>query len=157
TQLPAETLDLSVRFMEDPASARVGLMGVQLVDEAGRVSRTCARFPEPRHLLATMVGLDRVLPRRFPGLVMTEWDHAASRDVDHVMGAYFFTRRALFEQLGGFDEGFFVYIEDVDYALRVRQAGWRTHYLADVRAVHTGCGTSDQVKARRLAYALRSR
>ena len=88
---------------------------------------------------------------------MTEWDHAATRTVDEVMGAFFFMRRSAFERLGGFDERFFVYFEEVDFSLRAREAGWRTVYLADAQAFHLGGGVSDQVKAHRLAYSLHSR
>ena len=88
---------------------------------------------------------------------MAEWDHAVSRDVDHVIGAFFLVRRRLFESLGGFDERFFMYLEDLDFSLRARQAGWRSTYLVDARAEHTGGGTSAQVKTARLFYALRSR
>lgn len=66
-------------------------------------------------------------------------------------------RRTTFESLGGFDERFFVYFEEVDFSYRARQAGWRSVYLADVQAFHAGGGTSNQVKARRLFYSLRSR
>ncbi len=66
-------------------------------------------------------------------------------------------RRDLWERLGGLDERFFVYFEEVDFCLRARQAGFRTVYLATARAFHRGAGTSEQIRARRLFYALRSR
>jgi GT2 family glycosyltransferase len=88
---------------------------------------------------------------------MAEWDHAQTRQVDQVIGAFFLVRRGLFESLHGFDERFFVYFEEVDFAYRARQAGWLSVYLADAQAFHAGGGTSNQVKARRLFYSLRSR
>ena len=74
-----------------------------------------------------------------------------------MIGAFYLVRRNLYEELGGFDERFFVYLEDLDFSYRARQHGWHTQYLADVQAFHAGGGTSDQVKALRLYYALRSR
>jgi GT2 family glycosyltransferase len=74
-----------------------------------------------------------------------------------VMGAFYLIRGSLFRQLGGFDERFFVYLEDLDLSLRVHWVGSRIHYLADTRAFHKGGGSSEQVKARRLFYFLRSR
>ena len=65
---------------------------------------------------------------------MAEWDHAQTRQVDHVIGAFFLVRRDLFDVLGGFDERFFVYLEDLDFSYRARQAGWHSVYLADVQA-----------------------
>jgi hypothetical protein len=88
---------------------------------------------------------------------MVEWDHRDSREVDQVMGAFFFIRRSLFEALGGFDERFFVYFEEVDLSLRACELGWRTFYLSSAQAYHRGGGVTDQVKPARLFYSLRSR
>jgi hypothetical protein len=88
---------------------------------------------------------------------MAEWDHLESRSVGHVMGSFYLARRALFEQLGGFDERFFMYLEDLDFSLRAQQAGWTSFYLTEAQVYHEGGGTSKQIKARRLFYSLRSR
>jgi N-acetylglucosaminyl-diphospho-decaprenol L-rhamnosyltransferase len=133
----------------------VGIVGVGLEDEYGRVARSCARFPRAHHVLTHATGLDRVWPRS--GHFMTEWDHGDTRPVDQVIGAFFLLRRELFESLGGFDERFFVYFEEVDFALRARKRGWRSLFVADVRAFHKGGGTSEAVRAKRLFYSLRSR
>lgn len=153
--LYADTLPKALAFMQDPANAKVGICGVQLLDEAGHVSRSCACFPSAVGFVAHAVGLDRVFPRL--GHFMADWDHAQTRKVDHVIGAFFLVRRALFEALHGFDERFFVYLEDLDFSYRACQSGCSSVFLADVQAFHAGGGTSNQVKARRLFYSLRSR
>lgn len=155
TRLFAHSLSAPIRFMESPDNQRVGICGIQLINEAGAVARSCARFPTPGMFYAAMFGLDRRLPRL--GHFMREWDHASKREVDHVIGAFYLLRQPLFEALGGFDERFFVYLEDLDFSLRARRAGWTSYYLASVSAFHKGGGTSDQVKAARLFYSLRSR
>lgn len=149
------TLEKSLAFMQDPHNADVGICGVQLKDEAGHVARSCSRFPTPWGFVAHAVGLDRLSPRL--GHFMAEWPHNSTRDVDQLIGAFFLVRRSVFAALNGFDEQFFVYFEEVDFSKRARQAGWRSVYLADVQAFHAGGGTSNQVKARRLFYSLRSR
>ena len=153
--LYSETLPKALAYMQDPANAKVGICGVQLLDECAHVSRSCTRFPSSVGFVVHAVGLDRVFPRL--GYFMAEWDHEQTRRVDHVIGAFFLFRRAVFESLNGFDEHFFVYLEDLDLSYRARQAGWSTVYLANVQAFHAGGGTSNQVKARRLFYSLRSR
>lgn len=150
-----DTLSRTLAHMQDPANARVGICGVQLLDEAGKVARTSARFPSVLGFMVHATGLDRGFPRL--GHFMAEWDHSQTRRVDQVIGAFFLVRRALFEELKGFDERFFVYFEEVDFSRRAYQVGWLTTYLADAQAFHAGGGTSNQVKARRLFYALRSR
>lgn len=153
--LYTDTLPKALAFMQDPVNSKVGICGVQLLDEAGHVSRSCARFPSALGFVAHAVGLDRFFPRL--GHFMAEWDHAQARQVDHVIGAFFLVRRELFSALHGFDERFFVYLEDLDFSYRARQAEWRSMYLAEAQAFHAGGGTSNQVKARRLFYSLRSR
>lgn len=162
TRVSTHSLTLPVRFLEQPAHAGIGIAGLQLIDEQGAVSRSCARFPTPAHFLTKSLGLTRLLPRRFPDHIMEDWDHGSTREVDHVIGAFYLIRRSLFEEMEGFDaRRFFVYLEDLDLSLRARRAGWRSVFLAEggdsARVFHQGGGTSEQIKARRLFYALHSR
>ena len=157
TRLFEDSLIKPVAFMEQPQNKEVGIIGIQLVDETGQISRTCARFPAPGMFFTKMLGLNMLFPRYFPSHFMSEWDHGEIREVDQVMGAFFMIRRNLFDTLGGFDERFFVYFEDLDLSYRANNAGWKTVYLADAQAYHKGGGTSEQVKATRLFYSLRSR
>jgi hypothetical protein len=157
TRLFEDSLDKPITFMEDPSNRKVGIVGIQLIDDRGEAHRSCTRFPKPRHFLAQMLGLDRLFPQHFPSHFMTTWDHRESRAVDHVMGAFYLIRRRLFESLKGFDERFFVYLEDLDLSYRAYQAGWHSFYLAEIKAYHKGGGTSEQIKSVRLFYSLRSR
>lgn len=149
------TLGEAVACMERSDNATVGICGVKLVDEQGHVARCCARFPTVIGMLACTLGLERVFPS--VGHFMHEWDHENSRTVDHVIGAFFLVRRCVFDALDGFDERFFVYLEDLDFSKRAKIAGWSTIYISEAEAFHAGGGTSRQVKARRLFYSLRSR
>lgn len=142
-------------FMEARENAGVGICGVQLFDSSGRVARSCARFPSMSRLASQSVGIDRIAPGW--GCSMEEWDHMQTRVVDQVIGAFFFMRRAVFADLKGFDERFFVYMEEVDLAFRAKQAGWISVYLAQVSASHVGGGTTAKVKSLRLFFSLRSR
>lgn len=149
------SLAQSVDFMQRPQNAGVGICGVQLIDEDGHIARSCARFPGAPGMIAHATGIDRMIPAL--GHFMSEWDHAGTRPVDHVIGAFFLVRRAVFDALQGFDETFFVYLEDLDFSYRARQLGWSSVYFAGVQAFHAGGGSSRQVKAERLFYSLRSR
>jgi GT2 family glycosyltransferase len=73
------------------------------------------------------------------------------------MGAFFLVRRSLFRELGGFDEGFFMYYEDLDFSRRARNAGWKSVFVGDAHAVHAGGVSSRQVPSRRLFHVLCSR
>jgi N-acetylglucosaminyl-diphospho-decaprenol L-rhamnosyltransferase len=155
TRLFASSLAVPLAYLAATEHAGVGIVGIQMIDEAGRVARSCARFPTPGHFAAQAIGLDRLWPRS--AHAMRDWDHSETREVDQVIGAFFLIRRELFDALGGFDERFFVYFEEVDLALRARKAGWRSAFLAGAQAFHKGGGTTNQIKGRRLYYSLRSR
>ncbi len=157
TRVYRDSLWKPVAFMQGPGSEKTGIAGIQLVDESGRAAVSCARFPTVSMYLSKMTGLSALFPRRFPSYMMTEWDYSASGTVEQVIGAFFLIRRRLFEELGRFDERFFVYFEEVDISYRAAMNGWKTQYLADVRAFHRGQGSSHQVQGLRLFYSLRSR
>jgi N-acetylglucosaminyl-diphospho-decaprenol L-rhamnosyltransferase len=157
TKIFADTLAKSVECMTKPENSDVGILGVQLLERGGEISRSCSRFPTTKSFISKMLGLNRLFPRWFPDQFYLEWDHLHSRQVEQVMGAYFFVREFVFKQVGGFDERFFLYFEEVDLSLKARQAGWSTYYLATAQCFHSGGGSSRQVKAQRLFYSLQSR
>jgi N-acetylglucosaminyl-diphospho-decaprenol L-rhamnosyltransferase len=153
----AESLSVPVAYLDAAEHQDIAVVGIQMRDHSGRISQSSARMPTAAIIAARIVGLDVLFPARVPSLFLTEWDHATTRQLDHVIGACYFIRRRVFESLNGFDERFFVYFEDLDLSKRVADGGGRIVYLASVFAEHTGGGTSDAIKARRLAYSLHSR
>jgi N-acetylglucosaminyl-diphospho-decaprenol L-rhamnosyltransferase len=156
-QLFPHAIEDAVAFLMRPGHEDVATVGIQLVDDAGSIARTCARLPTLWNLTAETLGLGRLLPGLVRGLFLREWDHRTTRQVDHVIGAFFLVRRSVFTTLGGFDERFFVYLEDLDFSCRAARTGWRTFYVVEARAHHRGGGTSAQIPGRRLFYAVRSR
>jgi N-acetylglucosaminyl-diphospho-decaprenol L-rhamnosyltransferase len=157
TELRPGCLEAPAQFLSDPANASFGIVGIKLIDDLGRNTRTCSRHPSLALLIGTSVGLDRVLSSVFPPHFLPEQAHERTQRVDQVMGAFFFVRQSLFRQLGGFDERFFLYFEDADFALRADKRGAFCGFLASACAVHTGHGSSGKIKARRLFYFGRSR
>lgn len=157
TRLMAGSFAAPARYLAAPGNESVGIVGIQLVDDAGAVARNTSRVPMVSSMLGNSLGLDRLMPSVFPPVFVTEWAHDETREVDQVMGAFFFVRRSLYETLGGFDERFFVYFEDLDFAVRARGRGWTSVYLADAQAFHRGQGTTETASDRRLFYFSRSR
>jgi len=156
TQLLERTIPHCLDFMQ--GNGDVDILGCQLLNDRGEISISCARFPTPLRLLADSAGLSKIAPRIFtPAILMTDWDHLQSRYVDEVMGAFMFMHTDIFNRLGYFDERFFVYYEELDFSLRLAQKGGRTFYHAQIKAMHTGMGTTEAIKAYRLFLNLRSR
>ena len=118
----------------------VGLVGPRVVNADGSVQASARRFPD---VSTAVAGRSTWLSGRFPNNWLTRRNlvgrgasHALS--VDWLAGSCLMVRRELFEQLGGFDETFFLYWEDVDFALRARTLGYRCTYLPTVTVKHLG-------------------
>lgn len=148
------SLDAAIAALRQ--SPDIGVVGIALSDDSGHIARSCHQFPSLRHFLGRITGLARFFPNVFES-AMRNWPHDQDRDVDHVIGAFYMIRAELFRTLGGFDERFFVYLEDLDLSLRVRRAGYRVRFIAQPSSYHKGGGTSEKAKAARLFYATRSR
>ena len=157
TKLFPDTLANTLAFMEQDLAGSIGICGVRLVDAAGAASTVGARFPTASAFVAQAFGIDRLMPARFPPLLVSADAFADTGEVDQVIGAFFLVRRDLFSRLGGFDERFFVYFEEVDLSLRARREGYRSVCFVGATAVHHGGRSSGQVRAARLFYSLRSR
>jgi len=155
-RLFVETLERTVRFMADPGHQGIGICGGQMVGDHGVPQLSCSRFPTLLMAVTKMTGLAHAFPRWVPRQRLTATDIPDSGFVDQVIGAYFMTRRQLFEDLDGFDERFFVYMEEVDLALRASRRGYPSYFLADVPVYHKEGVSSVQVGGRRLFYLLRS-
>ena len=154
-KLYPDSLDRALSWMRQPEHSQYSICSIQMVDGIGNVARSCARFPTAWTFFAQIVGVDKFLPKL--ALSMVDWSHSSTRTVDHVIGAFYLVRRRLFDELNGFDETFFLYFEDLDFSYRAKRAGALSVYLSDAQAFHAGGGTSNQIKAQRLFYVLRSR
>jgi GT2 family glycosyltransferase len=112
-------------------------------------------FPSPAASFYHMVGLGRLFPRsrRFGRYRLTYLDERALADVDSVVGAFMMVRFELLREVGLLDERFFMYGEDLDWAFRIKQAGWRVLYNGRVDVLHLKRqSTRQNVRAQRAFY-----
>jgi N-acetylglucosaminyl-diphospho-decaprenol L-rhamnosyltransferase len=105
------------------------------------------------HAFLVLVNPSNRFTRRYR---MLDWDHAGARDVDWVAGTCMLLRRSAFEAVGGFDERYFMYVEDVDLCWRLWRAGGRVAYEPAGRVVHTIGLSSEQTPYRMIAEHHRS-
>ncbi len=87
---------------------------------------------------------------------MVDWDHASAREVDWVATTHVVVRRRAWDEVGGFDDGYFMYMEDVDLCWRLRRAGWRIGYEPAAGVVHEIGGSTDQTPYRMIVAHHRS-
>src|SRR6185295_15346797 len=76
---------------------------------------------------------------------------------DQVMGACLVVRRIAFEEIGGFDQRYFLYYEDLDFCLTAWGVGWKVTYFSGAIAVHAGGGSTEAIKYLRMLYIASSR
>jgi len=123
--------------------ARAGLVGAQLHYPDGRFQFSHARFPDLVQELLVLSGLGRRCHGRWYPSGGPDTDRGA-RVVDWVGGACMLARRAALTAVGGFDEGYFMYGEEMDLCYALRTAGWQVWYEPGARVIHHGGGSSRQ-------------
>ncbi len=124
-----DALSVLVAFLREHAD--VGVVAPKLLNDDGSVQMSCRAYPGYAAALFNRYSLlTRVLPgnRYSRDYLMTGFDHASVRDVDWVSGAALMFPRAVFDELGGWDAGYFMFNEDVDFCRRVHHAGYRVVY-----------------------------
>jgi hypothetical protein len=149
TYLPPASLVKMVEFMD--AHPEAGASGPRLLRPNGTLDLACRRsFPTPEISFYRMLGLSRLFPhsRRFARYNLTYIDERAIAEVDSVVGAFMIVRGSLLPEIGLLDESFFMYGEDLDWALRIKKAGWKVMYNGAVDVIHHKGESSRQAKNR---------
>jgi GT2 family glycosyltransferase len=137
TVVPEGALDGLVTYLETHDD--VGVVGPQLLLPDGSLDLACRRsFPTPAVAFYRMVGLARLFPRsrRFGRYNLTYLDPDVETEVDAVVGACMLLRTSVIREVGLLDEQFFMYGEDLDWAYRIKQYGWRIVYYPAVHVLH---------------------
>jgi GT2 family glycosyltransferase len=137
TVVPAGALDGLVAYLE--AHDDVGVVGPKLVLADGSLDKACRRsFPTPEVAFYRMTGLSRLFPHspRFGRYNMTYLGPDSETEVDSVVGACMLLRTSIIREVGVLDEQFFMYGEDLDWAYRIKQYGWRVMYYPAVQVLH---------------------
>jgi O-antigen biosynthesis protein len=144
TLLPEDTVQRCCRFMDQ--NRDIGILGCKLLNADGTLQSSCRNFPGLFTGFTENFGLHRWMGRIgwLKSRYLMVWPHDAIRQVDSVKGAFMLTRRAVLDSVGGFDERFFMYCEEVDFCLRAKQKGWKTFFTPEASIVHFG-GKSTEI------------
>jgi N-acetylglucosaminyl-diphospho-decaprenol L-rhamnosyltransferase len=132
--------------------ADVGIVGPRVENPDGTLYPSARTFPAlgdaMGHAFIGLVAPRNRFTRRYR---MLDWDHAAATRVDWVSGACMLVRRQCFDDLKGFDEAFFMYLEDVDLCWRAHRAGWAVAYEPAGRVIHVQGVSTDLTPHRMIA------
>lgn len=132
------------KFMDN--NAEVGMIGPRLVWPDLRLQDSCRKFPSLWNNLCSALWLNRLFPKSafFSGEHMMYSAHDKTIEVDSLVGAFLMVRREALDQVGMFDERFFIYAEEVDWTRRFHKVGWKVVFLSDVEVIHVGRGSSSK-------------
>ncbi|MGD1992885.1 MAG: glycosyltransferase family 2 protein [Anaerolineae bacterium] len=135
---------------------RAGIVGARLLNADGSFQASHTPFPTLGQEFLMLTGLGRLLfgpsyPSRGPDV------GRGPRVVDYVEGACMLVRRRAIDEVGGLDEGYFMYAEEVDWCYAMSQAGWQVWYQPAATVVHLGGGSSQHRMPQREADLYRSR
>jgi GT2 family glycosyltransferase len=130
--------DQLVRFAHE--HERAGYVGPKLLNPDGTLQPSVRSFPTPWRLATEYLFLRKLAPRSraLNAFYGGGFGHDEAREVDFTKGAAFLLRREAFDEVGPFDEEFFLFSEETDWCYRLRQAGWQVLFDPGAEAVHVG-------------------
>ncbi len=137
TIVQEDTFHVMMDFFERHPDA--GLAGCKILNPDGSLQLACRRsFPTPWVAFTKIFGLSGLFPhsRLFGRYNLTFRDPEQTYTVDAVSGSFMMIRRDVYEKIGGLDESFFMYGEDLDWCYRVSTAGHNVYYVHDTKIVH---------------------
>lgn len=148
TEVRAGAVSHLIRFLQEHRN--VAVVAPQLLNSDGSIQRSCRAFPTFEGMFYELIGLSKLFPDHpiFGNYKMLDFDHTEEREVDQPEGACLMMRRAVIDEVGPLDEGFFMLFEEVDWCYRIKQAGWQIWFTPGAQVVHHYGQSIKQVKAK---------
>jgi hypothetical protein len=142
-----------LRFLEQ--NPGVGAAASKLLNPDGSLQYSCSPEPSLRGEFLRLFHLGGVRPDGY--YPMETWDEKAPRAVDVILGACMFLRKPVLDQVGLFDEQFFMYNEETDLCRRIRQAGWKIYWAPQAQVTHYGGQSTRQMAAEMFVQLYRAK
>ncbi|MDA9952200.1 glycosyltransferase family 2 protein [Chitinophagales bacterium] len=137
TVLQEDTLDICISFIRKNKDA--GALGVRMIDGKGNFLPESKRsIPSPFVAFSKMSGLANLFPKSktFGRYHLGFLDESKNHAVEVLSGAFMFFKTPLLKDIGGFDEDYFMYGEDIELSFQVIKKGFKNYYLADTSIIH---------------------
>ncbi len=156
TRVVGDALGALVRFLDGTPQA--GVAGARLVYDDGRFQHSAFAFPGLVQIFLDFFPLHRLLDSRLNGRYPRSlYEAGVPFAVDHPLGAAFLVRREVWAQVGGFDERFFMYCEEIDLCRRIKGAGWGIYCVPRAEIVHLAGQSTRQFRDPMFVALWRSR
>jgi N-acetylglucosaminyl-diphospho-decaprenol L-rhamnosyltransferase len=148
TEVVGDALGTMVRYME--AQPQIGILGPRLLYPDGSLQPSRRRFPTFATALVESTVVqewwqDNRILRHYYMADVPAMEGDQVQEVDWLVGACLLVRREAYEQVGGLDEGFFMYSEELDWCRRIKEAGWQIVYFPGATVIHHEGKSSEQV------------
>ncbi len=137
TIVPEDCFRQCISFFQ--AHPDAGALGIKMLDGSGKFLKESKRaFPSPRTSLYKLFGLAKLFPhsKLFSRYHLGHLDENQNNEVDVLAGAFMMIKKEVLDKIGGFDETFFMYGEDVDLSYRIQKAGFKNYYFAGSSIIH---------------------
>jgi GT2 family glycosyltransferase len=137
TILSEDSIEKSLQFFS--INKRAGAIGIHMIDGSGNFLKESKRaFPSPLTSLFKLTGLAGLFPRSqtFAKYHLGHLPENENHEVDVLAGAFMMIPKKVLDEIGNFDERFFMYGEDVDLSYRIQKAGYKNYYFAESSIIH---------------------
>ncbi len=137
TIIEEDSFEKCIQFLGSNADA--GALGVKMIDGSGTYLKESKRgFPSPWVSFCKLSGLTSLFPHSkiFAKYYLGNLSEKENQEIDSISGAFFFARKNVLDKIGGFDERFFMYAEDIDLSFRIQQAGYKNFYFSESTIIH---------------------
>ncbi|MGQ9798997.1 MAG: glycosyltransferase [Ignavibacterium sp.] len=137
TLVAEDTFIKIIEFFE--AHPEAGMAGCKILNPDGTLQLACRRsFPGPWTSFTKVTGLSNLFPKSklFARYNLTYLDENQTYEVDAISGSFMMLRKEVYEKVGGFDEQFFMYGEDLDLCYRIQKAGYKIFYVHTTQIIH---------------------
>jgi GT2 family glycosyltransferase len=126
------------------------MVGPRVTGGDGLLQRSCRHLPGLWNTFCRALALDRLFGARgiFSGYEVSPAQHETLREAEVLSGCFCVARRSAVEAIGGLDEQFFFYGEDIDWCRRLRKAGWKLVFIPAATATHFGGGSTSKAPLR---------
>jgi len=134
----------------------MGAVGPQLIGRDGKIQNSVRYFPRIRDILIRDTFLKKIIPVSKKKKFLVRISQKEPSSVEQISGAAFLIRRDLWKDIGGMDERFFMFYEEVDLCKRLKDLGYGIYYLPSARIVHRGGGSRKQDRSAVFYYSVKS-
>lgn len=156
TLVHGDALNRLIDYLD--AHPRIGIVGPHVLNPDGTTQSTRRRFPTLLTSVFESTWLQGWAPRGvLERFYVLDRPDDGTYEVDWVQGCALMARRAVYEQIGGLDEGYVMFSEELDWCRRAKDAGWGVAYVGDAHITHYGGRSTDQVPAAKHIYFQQSK